>query len=240
MFSEKATEGASKVADEQLMMADSTAPKKMAWAKIGVWLRTSVGRTSCESVLQQAVEQFRVDQRCRVGDEHRHEGEAEIDRGAEDRAPQRNALAPGRGDALEDVLLRDRAEHHGDPGAEEGQPQPRVGRREEVELAGCRGVVDDHFDAAGQPGDNVADVQHAAHDDAHLDEIEDGYREHAAEGGVGQDDGGEPRIMPAVWLTIAVGDDIEDQPERLDLSRYPAQVGLATMQSVVRTSTVRL
>ena len=30
MFSEKATDGASKVADEQLMMADSTAPKKTA------------------------------------------------------------------------------------------------------------------------------------------------------------------------------------------------------------------
>src|SRR5574343_1548301 len=50
IFSEKATEGASNVADEQLMIADSTAPKKMAWAKTGVCWRTSVGNTSCESV----------------------------------------------------------------------------------------------------------------------------------------------------------------------------------------------
>ncbi len=53
MFSAKATDGASSVADEQLMMADSTAPKKMAWAKTGVCSRTRVGSTSCESVAEQ-------------------------------------------------------------------------------------------------------------------------------------------------------------------------------------------
>ena len=45
MFSEKATDGASSVADEQLMIAASTAPKKMTCAKSGVWASTSVGST---------------------------------------------------------------------------------------------------------------------------------------------------------------------------------------------------
>jgi hypothetical protein len=31
--------------------------------------------------------------------------------------------------------------------------------------------------------------------------------------------------MPAVWLTIAAGDDVEDQAERLDLRRNPAEIG---------------
>ncbi len=101
---------------------------------------------------------------------------------------------------------------------------PGVGRREEIELAGRRGVIDDQFDAAGQAGDDVADVQHAAHDDAHLQEIEDGHREHAAEGGVGEDDGGAEDHAGRL-ADETVGDDVEDEAERLDLRRYPAQVG---------------
>ena len=42
-------EGASSVADEQLMMAESTAPKNRTCAKTGMCCRTKVGSTSCES-----------------------------------------------------------------------------------------------------------------------------------------------------------------------------------------------
>jgi len=49
-FSAKVTDGASSVAEEQLMIADSTAPKNSTWATTGVCCRTSVGSTSCESL----------------------------------------------------------------------------------------------------------------------------------------------------------------------------------------------
>jgi hypothetical protein len=94
----------------------------------------------------------------------------------------------------------------------------------EIELAGGRRVLDDQFDAAGEAGDEVADVQHAAHDDAHLDEIEDGDREHAAEGGVGEDDGGAEDHAGGL-ADEAAGDDVEDEAERLDLRRHPAEIG---------------
>ena len=48
-FSAKVTEGASSVADEQLMMAESTAPKNSTWANSGVCCSTRVGSTSWES-----------------------------------------------------------------------------------------------------------------------------------------------------------------------------------------------
>jgi hypothetical protein len=92
------------------------------------------------------------------------------------------------------------------------------------QLAGRRGVLDHGVHAAGQAGNDVADEQHAAHDDAHLHEIEDGHREHAAEGGVGQHDGGAEDHAGGL-ADEAVGDDVEDQAERLDLGRHPAQIG---------------
>ncbi|MNT03165.1 hypothetical protein D3C72_1376850 [compost metagenome] len=51
MFSAKVTDGASSVADAQLLMADSSAPKNITCANIGAWVRISCGRISCESVL---------------------------------------------------------------------------------------------------------------------------------------------------------------------------------------------
>ena len=49
IFSLKATDGASSVADEQLMIADSKAPKKIICAAIGVCCTIRVGRMSWES-----------------------------------------------------------------------------------------------------------------------------------------------------------------------------------------------
>ena len=49
MFSEKVTEGASRVPEAVLMMAESRAPKNMIWANTGMWLRMSWGRIICES-----------------------------------------------------------------------------------------------------------------------------------------------------------------------------------------------
>src|SRR5438309_2728396 len=54
MLSLKATDGASSVALEQLMIAESTAPKKIIWAKTGVCSRISVGSTSCGSLCSNA------------------------------------------------------------------------------------------------------------------------------------------------------------------------------------------
>src|SRR5574343_1675170 len=48
-FSANDTEGASNVAEEQLMMADSTAPKKSTCAASGMDCMTRVGSTSWES-----------------------------------------------------------------------------------------------------------------------------------------------------------------------------------------------
>ena len=91
-------------------------------------------------------------------------------------------------------------------------------------LPAARSVLDDGFDAAGWYGDDAGDVEHAAHDDAHLHEIEDGHRQHAAEGGVGQYDG-RTEDHPGRLADEIVGHDVEDQAERLDLGRYPAEVG---------------
>ena len=70
----------------------------------------------------------------------------------------------------------------------------------------------------------MADIEHAAHHHAHLDKIKNGHREHAAEGGVGQDDGGTEHHAELL-ADGAVGDHIEDQAKRLDLRRNPAQIG---------------
>src|SRR5262244_3446003 len=48
-FSLRITEGASKVALEQLITAESTAPKNITWAKGGVYSTIKVGKTSWES-----------------------------------------------------------------------------------------------------------------------------------------------------------------------------------------------
>jgi hypothetical protein len=45
MFSEKVTEGASSVPEAVLMIAESSAPKNITWAKIGVWASMSWGST---------------------------------------------------------------------------------------------------------------------------------------------------------------------------------------------------
>ncbi len=50
VFSKKATDGARSVADEQLMIAERAAAKKIARATSGVCLRSRVGNTRCESV----------------------------------------------------------------------------------------------------------------------------------------------------------------------------------------------
>jgi hypothetical protein len=50
VFSKQATDGASSVADEQLMIAERAAAKKIACATSGVCSRSSVGNTRCESI----------------------------------------------------------------------------------------------------------------------------------------------------------------------------------------------
>src|SRR5512135_3504 len=49
MFSVNVTEGASRVAEAQLLMADSRAPKNITWANSGAFSSTSRGRISCGS-----------------------------------------------------------------------------------------------------------------------------------------------------------------------------------------------
>ena len=62
---------------------------------------------------------------------------------------------------------------------------------QEVELA-VRGRVRDHrADAAGHEAAHLpADVEHAEHDDDHLDEVGDRHREHAAQHRVDEHGGG--------------------------------------------------
>jgi len=50
MFSVKVTEGARRVAEAQLLMADSRAPKNITWAKRGAFSSTSWGRIIWESL----------------------------------------------------------------------------------------------------------------------------------------------------------------------------------------------
>ena len=171
----------------------------------------------------QGIELLGCDQRCRVGNEHRHEGEAEVERATEDRRADGDFRASRRGHALEDILLRHRAEHHRDPGAKEGQPFGGAAGRKEIELAGCRCLTDDHLDAARHSRNQVADVEHAAHHHAHLHEVEDGHRQHAAKAGIGQHDQ-RPEDHACLGRDGAGGDDVEDQPQRLDLRRNPAEV----------------
>ena len=182
------------------------------------------GQDALRIAVDQGAELRRIDQGGGVSNEHRHEGEAEIKRRAQHRTPDGDARAPGRGDALKNVLLRDGAQHHGDAGADERQPGLRIGLRKKGKFAGGARVFDDWQDAAGLVADQPGDEQKAAHDHAHLHEIENRHRQHAAEGGVGEHDGGAEHHAGR-FAQGAAGDDVEQEAERLDLRRHPAQVG---------------
>jgi hypothetical protein len=130
----------------------------------------------------------------------------------------------GRGDALEHVLLRNRSQHHGEPGAKKGDPQPRVGRRKEFQLARRSGMLDHRRHTAGQPAYHIGDVEQPAHRHRHLHEIEDRHRKHATEGGVGQHDD-RTENHADVLADRAVGHHEENEPHGLDLRGDPAQVG---------------
>ena len=78
--------------------------------------------------------------------------------------------------------------------------------------------------AAGHARNDIADVEHAAHDDSHLHKIEDCHRKHAAEGGVGEHNG-RAQHHALRLRDRAAGDHKKHQPQRLDLRRHPTKVG---------------
>ncbi len=51
MFSEKVTEGASRVPDAVLMITDRSAPKKITCIANGIFSKINIGKINCESLL---------------------------------------------------------------------------------------------------------------------------------------------------------------------------------------------
>ena len=156
-------------------------------------------------------------------DEHGHEREQDVAAAPDHGTVARRLLVLRGHHALEDVLLRDAAEHHRGRGRDEerdvaelrlGQDLPEVRlRRERQHVVGAArevGCVDpDH----GEP--------HDEHD--HLDEVGPGDREEAADHDVDQD-GERADDHPGVLRHRAAGEHREHESQRRDLRRDPAEV----------------
>lgn len=132
-------------------------------------------------------------------------------------------LVLGRHDTLKHILLRDRSQHHGGPGGDEGDDVTRGGLGQKIEFAVRRRVLNDFVEPAGHAAHQPGDVADAGHDDGHLKEIGQRHRPHAAEQGVEQDDG-RADDDAGVVVDLAAREDVEHQPMRGHLRRDPAQV----------------
>ena len=96
------------------------------------------GRMRCVSRASSADEQCperRIDEEPGADDVDRHEHEGEVDDPAEQAAGDRGLLVLRRGDALEDVLLRDRADRQRQERGDEGEPFLGAALGPELELS---------------------------------------------------------------------------------------------------------
>ena len=124
MFSLKLTDGASSVADAQLLMAESSAPKNMICAKIGTTGdRIRFGRMSCVSP-PSFIAAATMSGWMRLAEYARNIGTNAKKKYIT--PPRIEELAAvfsvlRRLHALEHVLLRDRSQHHRDPRREEDE-----------------------------------------------------------------------------------------------------------------------
>src|SRR5436309_4179011 len=166
----------------------------------------------------------RIDKEPGADDVDGHEHEAEVDDSTEQAAGDRGPLVLRRGDALEDVLLRDRADRQREEGGDESQPFLGAAPGPELELSRLGGYGDDLSGPTRHVADEPGD--HPEADDYHdrLEEISHGNGPHPAPDRVGEyddaadDDSGLERDG-------AARQGRENEAECGQLRRGPAEIG---------------
>ena len=172
--------------------------------------KNQIGQDVLRIGIDMAVDQGRIDQRRRVSQIHWNESENEIHATADHRTASGGFFVLRRGNTLEHVLLRNRAEAHGDPCGKESDHRARFECRQKFEFAGAGRVFNNDACAAGNVADNEGDVNHAEQNHAHLKEIGKRHREHAAGERIQQHDGSPDRhALPR--FDCALGQHGEDQ-----------------------------
>ena len=157
-------------------------------------------------------------------DEHRHKRKEDVDAAADDGAGHGRLHVSGGHDALEDVLLRNRADHHRDGGGYPKEPPGRRRLRKRIEEIALMSVVDHLAETAREIRRKKEDRNEAEHDDDHLHEVGDCDGPHAAVHRVGKHNDGADHHA-ARHGDVALGDQVDHETERSDLSPHPPEVG---------------
>ena len=160
----------------------------------------------------------------RAGDQkHGHKSEEDVAHATDHGATGGGLHIFGGHDTLEDVLLRDGTQHHGDHGGEEKHDvvKARLGQKAEQVFAGRQ--RNDFVGAAGLVCCEHGNDGQPDHQNDHLNEVGDSHAPHATKERVSQDRRGANDHAQG-HADGTSGQHVEDQTQGRDLRRNPAQI----------------